>query len=208
MPLYAPQIVSTTPAAGQVVAYDGVAYRNMQAFYQALIPGGIGSTIAERSLVSTAGQAALVSQRLRLDAMYLPKGVTITSLTYGAGTVPLGAGTHQFFGLFDDLAGSSGGAARALLRGTSDDTSTAWAANTLKTLALTSPYTTLRAGLFYSGILVTATTVPTIWGRASLAAATGIAPISNGTSDTGINALPAAAAAITADAFEIFAYAL
>jgi len=142
--------------------------------------------------------APLLSQRLHLTSIELPKGLVITSISYISGTTAISGATNQFFGLFDDSAGSSGGSARALLRGTVDDGSTAWGASSVKTLALTSTYTTVRSGQFYLGILINATTVPNLSGVAGLATAMGVAPVSNGSANAGITALPATASAPSA----------
>jgi hypothetical protein len=79
-----------------------------------------------------------------------------------------------------------------------NDTTTAWAANARKTLALTSTFTTTYSGLYYLGIMVAATTVPTIKGNtAKTGGQLGAgAPSLGGTSTTGLTtALPATAAA-------------
>lgn len=144
-------------------------------------------------------RSVLVSGRLNMYAIQLPAGITITSITFVAGATAANAPTHQIFGLFDDNAGTASGTARALLRGTTDDTSAAWAANTAKTLALTSTYTTVSTQLYYVGILVTWTTTgPSLYGYPDAMGASfpAIAPIFVGTSNTGITALPNPAAAI------------
>ena len=84
------------------------------------------------------------------------------------------------------------------MRSSTNDTSTAWAANSRKTLSLTSTFTTTYSGIHYLGIMVAATTVPTIKGNTAkvggqLSAA---APTMGGTSTTGLTTtLPATAAA-------------
>lgn len=87
-------------------------------------------------------------------AIYLPAGLIIQGITFFSGGQALGTGVHQWFGIWDKNL--------ALLGGSADDTSTAWAANTAKRLALTTPKRTTYAGLYYVGGLVTATTVPTV----------------------------------------------
>jgi len=97
------------------------------------------------------------------------------------------------FGLFD--------ASRNLLAATADQTTTAWAATTLKTLAVTSPYTISTTGLYYLGIFMAATTVVTLKGGTARTGGqlAGTAPILNGTSaSTGLTtAMPNPAGAIT-----------
>lgn len=70
----------------------------------------------------------------------------------------------------------------------------------MKTLSLAAQYTVPSTGLYYVGIMVAATTVPTIKGQAAPSASQlhGTAPILNGTSSTGLTtALPNPAAAIS-----------
>lgn len=164
----------------------------------ALRPTGSLYETAPRQQVIVGDVSPLSSQRLQLVPIWLPSGLTVTSITFYAGTTNLAAGVHQIFGLFDGTVPLAGGAARALLRGTVDDGATAWNSNTAKTLALTSTYATVADGFYFLGILIQAT-VPSLL-RADLGNAllSGLAPVLGGTSDTGITALPAAAAAPTA----------
>jgi hypothetical protein len=92
-------------------------------------------------------------------------------------------------------------AARALLATSTDQLTTAWAATTMKTLAMTVPYLVPTTGIYYIGMFMAATTIITSKGMTAktggqLAAA---APILHGaTSDTGLTTtLPANAGAIT-----------
>jgi hypothetical protein len=130
---------------------------------------------------------------LALTAIHLPAGTTVTNLSYLSGTTAANTPTSWWFALYT--------ANRALLAQTADQTTTAWAANTVKTLALSAPVTTTYTGLYYMGVSVTATTVPTFYCSQSAGNAyvTDIAPKLNGTSTTGLTTTaPATAAAITA----------
>jgi hypothetical protein len=153
------------------------------------------SSIAEtqpRPVTMGPDSPAIASGTVYLVAIALPTATVITSITFVSGSVALGTGTHQLFGLYDNN--------RNLLRGSSDDTSTAWAAETYKTLNLTSTFTTTYAGLHYIAFLVTATTVPTLIGPATSAQRTalfGKAPILCGTSNTGQTSLPNPANALS-----------
>jgi hypothetical protein len=133
--------------------------------------------------------AALVSQTVRMDAIALPSGLTITSISWVSGTTALVTGVHQYFGLYDSSLN--------LLRATGDDTSTAWAANTVKTLNLTSTYATTTAGLYYLAILVQATTVPTLTGIVNTSSGHMGSPTIGGPSSTAQTSLPNPAAAIS-----------
>ena len=144
----------------------------------------------DRDLCDEVNTAALSSGRLSLQAIYLPAGVTINSISFWSATTAGATLTNQLFGLFDSSYN--------LLRSSTNDTSTAWAANSRKTLSLTSAFTTTYSGLYYLGIMVAATTVPTLKGNtAKTGGQLGAgAPTMGGTSTTGLTtALPATAAA-------------
>ena len=144
----------------------------------------------DRNLCNEVNTALLSSGRLSLAAIYLPAGTIISSISFWSATTAGATLTNQLFGLFDSSYN--------LLRSSTNDTSTAWAANSRKTLSLTSTFTTTYSGIHYLGIMVAATTVPTIKGNTAkvggqLSAA---APTMGGTSTTGLTTtLPATAAA-------------
>jgi hypothetical protein len=151
-----------------------------------LLTGALYETF-DRDLCDEVNTAVLSSGRLSLQAIYIPAGVTITSISFWSATTALSAGTNQLFGLYDVNLN--------LLRSSNNDTSTAWSANSRKTLALTSTFTTTYSGLYYLGIMVTGT-VPTLKGNtAKTGGQLGAgAPSMGGTSNTGLTtALPATA---------------
>lgn len=120
--------------------------------------GALAATFPRRE-ADTVG-AVLTSGTPFLAAIFLVEGREINDISFVSGGTALGTGTHQQFGLYaSDLS---------RLAVTSDDTSTAWATNTTKTLSLTAPYTPTSSGLHYVAILVAATTVPTLRGRPSV----------------------------------------
>lgn len=175
-----------------------------------LAPGSVWLPFAASGLGETLPRAMcgnaitpLTSGKLYMMAINLPKGLLITSIRWESSSVALSAGTVQLFGLYDDNSGSSSGTARALLRGTADDGSTAWGTNTVKTLNLTSTYTTTRAGVYYLGCLVVATTVPALRGAVANTNVSlmNLTPILCGQpSATGLTALPNPAGAIQTSA--------
>lgn len=144
----------------------------------------------DRDLCDEVNSAVLSTGRLSLQAIWLPANTTISSISFWSATTAAGTPTNQLFGLYDINLN--------LLRSSTNDTTTAWAANSKKTLSLTSSFTTTYSGLHYLGCMVTATTVPTLKGNTAkvggqLGAA---APSMGGTSTTGLTtALPATAAA-------------
>lgn len=153
------------------------------------ISGALYETF-DRDLCDEVNTAALSTGRLSLQAIYLHAGVTINSISFWSATTAAGTPTNQLFGLFDSSYN--------LLRSSTNDTTTAWAANSKKTLSLTIAFTTTYSGIHYLGIMVAATTVPTLKGNTAktggqLGAA---APTMGGTSTTGLTtALPGTAAA-------------
>ena len=105
--------------------------------------GAISETMPR--YIANSNNGVLNTGRLNLTAIWLPGATIITSITFVSGTTAVITPTNQLFGIFDDSAGSSGGSGYALLRASNNDTSTAWAADTAKTLSLTSTYTTVRS---------------------------------------------------------------
>jgi hypothetical protein len=146
----------------------------------------------DRDLCDEVISVVLATGRLSLQAIYLPAGTTINSISIWSASTAAGTPTNQLFGLYDINLN--------LLRSSVNDTTTAWAANSRKTLALTSAFTTTYSGLHYIAIMVAATTVPTLKGNTTknggqLNAAL---PTMGGSSTSGLTtALPATATAIS-----------
>lgn len=98
------------------------------------------------------GNITTTSGQLVLTGIYLYAGTVINSISFFTDTTAAGTPTNQIFGLYS--------LNYALLATTNNDTTTAWAASTIKTLNLTSAYTVRYSGWYYVGIMVTATTMP------------------------------------------------
>src|SRR5438552_1000682 len=79
--------------------------------------------------------AVLAAQRINTVAIALPAGLVVNSITFESGGTALAGGVHQLFGLY------TVGEPPTRLAQTNDDGATAWAGNSLKTLALTAPFT-------------------------------------------------------------------
>jgi hypothetical protein len=144
----------------------------------------------DRNLCDEVNTAVLSTGRMSLRAIYLPAGVTINSISFWSATTAGATLTNQLFGLYDNNLN--------LLQQSVNDGATAWAANSRKTLALASAFTTTYSGLHYLAIMVAATTVPTIKGNTAKVGGqlNAGAPSMGGTSTTGLTtALPATAAA-------------
>ncbi len=165
---------------------------------------GIAGTLAEtmpREICPEVNTAApTASGTLFMQAIYLTAGTLVTNITISSATTAAGTPTNGFFALYDSN--------RGLLAQSANQTTTAWPANTVRTLAMTTPYRVPTSGLYYIGLLVTATTVPTTkGGTAKLnGALAAFAPTLHGISSTGLTtALPNPAAAITGGLVSIYA---
>jgi hypothetical protein len=119
-----------------------------------------GATIRKnmRRLDATGNLAALTTQVMTSAGIYLERGDLVTNLTFVSATTAAGTPTNWWFALY------SSAATPALIAQTADQTSTAWAANTAKTVALSSPYRVTASGIYYAACMVKATTVPTLAG--------------------------------------------
>ncbi len=155
------------------------------------ISGALSETIP-RMLCVEVNLSALTSGTLLMTAIYLIAGQKINNISFHSATTAAGTPTNQFFALYNIN--------RALLAQTSNATTTAWAANSIATRALTATYTVQYTGLHYVGIMVTATTVPTLKGYTAKVGGqlAGQTPVLHGNSTTGLTtSLPNPAAAIT-----------
>ena len=97
-----------------------------------------------------------VSGTVYLFAVYLVKGTVVSSISAFSSGTAANAPTNQFFGLYDTKF--------ALLATSANDTTTAWAANTIKTLAMVTPYTVGVSGFYYLSFMVSAGVVPSVKG--------------------------------------------
>jgi hypothetical protein len=98
------------------------------------------------------------SGTLYLVPIWLPKGLVISNLAFVSGGTAAVTPTNWWFTLHNS--------AKVALARTADQTTTAWAANTIKSLAIAqttagaaSSYTTTYSGLHYLGVMIKASTV-------------------------------------------------
>lgn len=142
----------------------------------------------------SADLAALTTQIVQLQAIELPPRTLCTSLSYISGATAASVPTNWWFVLVSK--------ALAVLAVSADQTSTAWAANTLKTLAFGAAYTTPDLpDLYYVGIMMKATTPVSLRGPAAMGnaiMATAFTPTLCGASSVGQTTPPALAAVLTA----------
>ncbi|MBL7487090.1 hypothetical protein [Frankia sp. AgW1.1] len=102
--------------------------------------------------------SALTTQVMLSTPIYLTKGTVVTNLTFVSGATAAGTPTNYWVALYSNAA------TPALLAQSADQTSTAWAAETALTLALSAPQTITTSGVYYAAIMVKATTPPTLAG--------------------------------------------
>jgi len=103
---------------------------------------------------------ALTTQVMLSVAIVLQKDDLITSLTFRSGGTAANTPTNWWFALY------SSAATPALLGQTADQTSTAWAADEEKTVALATPKRISEAGVYYVSIMMKATTPVSLAGIA------------------------------------------
>lgn len=141
------------------------------------------------------------SGSLYLVPIWLPQGLVVSNLSFVSGGTAMVTPTNWWFTLHNR--------SRVALARTADQLTAAWAANTVKTLAIAqatagaaSSYTTTYGGLHYLGVMIKATTVPNLVSEGSVAdVLASVAPGFGGT-DTGLSTPPTVTAgAFTAGAF-------
>jgi len=120
-------------------------------------PTGVYVENMSRMIAGT-NLAALTTQVMLSTAVFLQAGTVVTNLTFTSGATAAGTPTNYWFALYSNAA------TPALMAQTADQTSTAWAAETALTLALSAPQTITTSGIYYAAIMVKATTPPTLAG--------------------------------------------
>lgn len=109
-----------------------------------------------RTTPTTDVAAALTTQVMLSVGIPLQDGDIVTKIAVQFGGTAADTPTNWWFALYDTST------TPALLGQTADQTTGAIAANSVKDLALTTPYQVEKAGLYYVGIMVKATTVPSV----------------------------------------------
>lgn len=179
--------IATTAYADQAVARR---VRN-----QAWMPS---AAICETFPRDNRGDACTVSSTGVLylcGGLLIPAGVTVTNCTFISSSTAAGTPTNWWFVLVDQ--------ALNVLRKTADQTTTAWAANTVKTLAYATTFTPSVDTPVYAGYMVKATVVPSFVGSvvsAGGSAHAALAPMLSGQSTSALTtpaSLGATAAAMS-----------
>lgn len=136
--------------------------------------------------VSDAGSVALTTQVMTATPIFLAATDVITSVSFFTGTTAAGTPTNWWVALYDTAATPN------LLAQSADQTSTAMAAFTKQTLALATPQTIAKTGVYWVAIMVKATTVPTLLGTV------GVPPIVTGERNLAVTSGAALTATATA----------
>jgi len=111
---------------------------------------------------SDAGNVALTTQVMTSVPVFLAAGDVITNISLFVGATAAGTPTNWWFALYSNAA------TPALLAQTADQTSGAMAANTKQTVALATAQTISKSDVYWVGIMVKATTVPTLLGQVTV----------------------------------------
>jgi hypothetical protein len=156
----------------------------LQSQYSALSPldnWGITGSKAEtmdRVYCPEVNTTIATTGQIYLQAIWLQIGTIVSNITFSSATTAAGTPTHYCFALYDS--------SRNLLATTADQTTTAWAANTVKTLPVTAAYTVPSTGIYYLAFMMVATTVCTVKGGTARTDGTlsFTAPIISGVSGT------------------------
>ena len=130
---------------------------NNRNFLTAGKPSGLFRTTIRRE-DAVADLAALTTQVMTSVAIHLEVGEVVSKIAFCSGGTAAGTPTNYWFALYDNSA------TPALLAQTADQTTTAWAADTVKDLALATSQFIAKTGVYYAAIMVKATTVPTLMG--------------------------------------------
>lgn len=108
--------------------------------------------------VGLGDQTALATGVMTAVPIWLNAGDVVTNISFTSGATAAGTPTAYWFALYSNAA------TPALMAQTADQTTTAWAGDTTKTLALATAQTITVSGVYWAAINVTATTPPTLVG--------------------------------------------
>jgi hypothetical protein len=154
--------------------------------------GHLAESIPRSICVEANSIIPTASGTMFMQAIYLEAGITVSNISWHSATTAAGTPTNNILGLYS--------LARAKLAETANQTTAAWAAQTMKTIAVGTPYLVPTSGIYYIAFMMTATTIITSKGNTAKTngALAAQAPILHGISDTGLTtSIPANAAAIT-----------
>lgn len=107
---------------------------------------------------SDTGQVALVTQVMTSVPVFLEAGETVTNVSFRSGATAADTPTNWWAALYSNAA------TPALLAQSADQLTGAIAANSTKTVALATAQKITETGIYWVGIMVKATAVPTLLG--------------------------------------------
>ena len=116
-------------SAGQILQATGGS--NTGAMDNWGITGSLWETM-DRNICPEVNTVIGTTGQIFVQAIWLTAGTTVTNISIFSATTAANVPTHYVFALYD--------ISRSLLASSADQTSTAWGANTLKTLAMGTPY--------------------------------------------------------------------
>lgn len=155
-------------SAAGVTALDTLEQAEYAQAMRAMAPTNAIAETVSRAHAAIGNASVLTSGTIHMGAIALTRGQVCTTATFSAGATAAGTPTNQWFVLADSVG--------EVIRFTNNDTTTAWNALTTKTLTFTTPYTVPTTGVYYLGLMVAATTVPSLNSITYGTAPVGIAP--------------------------------
>ena len=125
----------------------------------------------------------LTSGMLTCSALALPHGTEISALTMITGHVGGSGVTHGWYAILDHTA--------TIIAVSEDQLTTPWPASTAVTLDMIEPVTTTTGGIYYAGVMVTASGLPPNFAStpAMLSALTTLPPLLTGVSTGGLTGM-------------------
>jgi hypothetical protein len=165
--------------------------------------GAIAETMPRQVVSESVVNNALASGTLNLFAVFLNAGQLVSNITFVAGTTSFTAATHYWFALYSAVQSGP-----TLLAVSADQTSTAWALSTAKTLPMVTAYRVPTSGIYYVGIAMVATTAITVRGNTvGASVVSSLAPMLRCTSTTGITTtMPTTGTTVASAGFTAYAY--
>jgi hypothetical protein len=161
------------------------------------VPAGWKFHSMSRFHQKTNAALTLTSGTLQCQGLWLPAGIPLTKCAWMTGSTAAVTPTHQWAVLLDNVM--------KVMAVTSDKTTTAVTANTFigstgtwtwaSVLGGGTTFTTGYSGLYYLGIMVTASTMPNVFGLIDTgsSALNALSPMVSGTSSTAQTTPPATA---------------
>lgn len=184
--------VPTTNPTGGAIVYarnGGILTRDPNGTVTPLVAGPetaatTGALAESIPRTQVSASSAFTSGNLLIQSIYLPAGVSVGHIGFGTGTIAGATMTHWWAALLDNTYKQQAHSA--------DQTSGAIGLSTWFNLAMATPFVTTYSGTYYLGLMIAASTMPTILQSGVTPAVqfwtgTGhVTPVPNGLSSTGL----------------------